>query len=362
VTPIVVAPIARGAEQSSRQLERMSTPSHPPPNQPPNVRLQLSPQPENVALIRTALAGVAEAIDLPPQALDDVRTAVTEAANNVVLHAYQGDHHGSLEVDTHIAPNAITVIVRDEGVGILPHLSGRDGSRDGGDGGRDGGGSSDGSRDGDSDGGILEPAEIDAAGSLKLGLPVITALASRVAFRARPAGGTEVRMEFATPPGSNVRTEFATHPGSDIRPELPGRLGGGGERSGAPELITAATIAITPDSLARTVLPRLLCALAARANFSTDRISDAQLLADAIAAQTFHSIIGEHLHVAVAVEPRQVQLHVGPLPLPAGHSDEALVDSVLGELAPVIERLADDHSLAPAGPASMLALQLLDRR
>jgi len=107
---------------------------------------------------------------------------------------------------------------------------------------------------------------------------------------------------------------------------------------------------------------RSACALAARANFSTDRISDAQLLADAIAAQTFHSIIGEHLHVAVAVEPRQVQLHVGPLPLPAGHSDEALVDSVLGELAPVIERLADDHSLAPAGPASMLALQLLDRR
>ena len=342
----------------------MSTPSHP----PPNVRLQLPPQPENIALIRTTLAGVAEAIDLPPQTLDDVRTAVTEAANNVVLHAYQGDHHeGLLEVDAHIAPNAITVIVRDEGVGITPQMSrlvgGKDGDREGArDGGSDGG--DDGGIDEGSDGGILEPAEIDAAGSLKLGLPVITALASRVEFRMRPAGGTEVRMEFATPPTSSLRTEFATPPPSDVRPELPGGLRGGvrgGEEwFGQPELITTATIAITPDSLARSVLPRLLCALAARANFSTDRLADTQLLADAIAAQAFHSIVGEHLHVAVAVEPRQVELRVGPLP--ATPSERAGMDGVLGKLAPVIGALADDHHLAPAGPASMLALQLVDRR
>jgi anti-sigma regulatory factor (Ser/Thr protein kinase) len=344
-------PIAREALAGSiaSQLDRMSTPSHP----PPNVRLQLSPQPENVALIRTTLAGVAEAIDLPPQAFDDVRTAVTEAANNVVLHAYRGDHHGSLEVDTHITPNEITVIVRDEGTGILPRVPGREDGRDGG-GGR--GGSGDG---GGRDRGIVEPSEIDAE-SLKLGLPVIEALASRVEFRLRPAGGTEVRMEFATPPGSNVRPEFATPPGSDVRPELPGGLRGGGGRSGQPELITAATIAITPDSLARTVLPRLLCALAARANFSTDRLYDAQLLADAIAAQAFHSIIGEHLHVAVAVEPRQVELRVGPLPATPG--ERASMDGVLGKLAPVIGALADDHRLTAAGPASVLALRLVDRR
>ena len=84
---------------------------------PPNVRLKLRNQPENISLIRTTLAGVAEAIDLPHETLDDVSTAVTEAANNVVLHAYQGEQ-GSLEVDIHIAPSALTVIVRDEGIGI----------------------------------------------------------------------------------------------------------------------------------------------------------------------------------------------------------------------------------------------------
>jgi serine/threonine-protein kinase RsbW len=134
---------------------------------PPNVRLQLRNQPENISLIRTTLAGVAEAIDLPRETFDDVSTAVTEAANNVVLHAYEGER-GLLEVDIHIAPGALTVIVRDEGIGI----SGRE----------------DRPRDG---------------GSLKLGLPVIAAIASRVEFRACEGGGTEVRMEFANPPGSS---------------------------------------------------------------------------------------------------------------------------------------------------------------
>jgi serine/threonine-protein kinase RsbW len=311
----------------------MPTLSHP----PPNVRLQLHNQPENISLIRTTLTGVAEAIDLPREALDDVSTAVTEAANNVVLHAYEGDR-GSLEVDIHVAPSALTVAVRDEGIGISGQAPRE----------RDGGTLE--------AGGLLAGGELDG-GSLKLGLPVIAALASRVAFRAREGGGTEVRMEFASPPGSNLRTEFELAAGE--RPE-PLEEFEGSEGFEGPALITAATIAVAPDRLARSVLPRLLCALAARADFSTDRISDTQLLADAIAAQAFQSIIGEYLHVGIAVEPHQVELRVGPLP--ATPSERASMDGVLGKLAPVIGALADDHSLAPAGPASVLALALSDRR
>jgi serine/threonine-protein kinase RsbW len=303
---------------------------------PPNVRLQLHNQPENVSLIRTALAGVAEAIDLPRGTLDDVSTAVTEAANNVVLHAYQGDR-GSLEVDIQIAPHALTVMVRDEGIGISGQTPASDDPTV-------------------RPCGLLTGGELEG-GSLKLGLPVIAALASRVELRARDGGGTEVRMEFAGPRGSNVRTELEPAAGEQSelleRSELI-------ERSEGSELITAATIAITPERLARTVLPRLLCALAARADFSTDRLSDAQLLADAIAAQAFKSIIGDHLQVGIAVEPRQVELRVGPLPATPG--ERAGIDGVLGELAPMIQQLTDGHRLAPAGPVSALALALSDRR
>jgi len=294
-----------------RRIERMPT------HAPPNVRLHLRSQPENVSLVRTTLTGVAEAIDLLPEVLDDIATAVTEAANNVVLHAYRGDS-GPLEVDVYIAAGCIEVVVRDEGVGL--HQTPDYGLQDAGESGEQ---------------------------NLELGLPVIQALADSVEFHSRASGGTEVRMEFVTPETSSLQA--TAHDQIDF------------PLFEQPELITTATIAITPDRLARAVLPRLVCALAARANFSTDRIYDAQLLADVIAAQAFRSITGSHLGVGIAVEPRRVELRVGPLP--PGHAAGAVaISSVLGELAPVVGRLADDHSLAPAGPVAVLALQLIDRR
>jgi anti-sigma regulatory factor (Ser/Thr protein kinase) len=293
---------------AGRRIERMPT------HAPPNVRLHLRSQPENISLVRTTLTGVAEAIDLLPEVLDDIATAVTEAANNVVLHAYRGDS-GPLEVDIHIAAGCIEVVVRDEGVG-LHHTPDY----------------------------VFQEADESGERNLELGLPVIQALADSVEFHSRASGGTEVRMEFVTP--ETFSLQATAHDQIDF-PLF--------EQS---ELIT---IAITPDRLARAVLPRLVCALAARANFSTDRIYDAQLLADVIAAQAFRSITGSHLGVGIAVEPRRVELRVGPLS--AGHAPGAVtISSVLGELAPVVGRLADDHSLAPAGPVAVLALQLIDRR
>ena len=289
----------------------------------PNVRLHLSNRPENVSLVRAMLAGVAEAIDLDGERLDDIRTAVTEACNNAVLHAYEGGE-GPLEVDVHIDEGLVVVTVRDAGIGIQ-------------------------SGDDALDGSALLPGKLDEE-SLKLGLPVIQALATRVEFHQPSSGGTEVRMEFAAPgsrPLDGVHGEQADAP--LIVPPVQ-----------RPELITTAAIAITPERLARSVLPRVVSTLAARANFSTDRLSDAQLLADVIAAQAFQSIIGSHLDVGIAVEPRRVELRVGPLP--TGHESQTAADSVLGRLGAVVEKLIDDHSVAPAGPAAVLALRLIDRR
>ena len=64
-----------------------------------------SNKPENVLLVREMLTGVAETVDLDGSDLNDIRTAVTEACNNVVLHAYQGDE-GPLEVEVYGARGA----------------------------------------------------------------------------------------------------------------------------------------------------------------------------------------------------------------------------------------------------------------
>src|ERR1700730_2279973 len=83
----------------------------------PNVRLDLSNRPENVLLVRETLTGVAETIGLDGSDLSDIRTAVTEACNNVVLHAYEGEE-GPLEVEIDLAADALDVVVRDRGIGI----------------------------------------------------------------------------------------------------------------------------------------------------------------------------------------------------------------------------------------------------
>jgi serine/threonine-protein kinase RsbW len=282
----------------------------------PNVRLNLSNRPENVLLVRQVLTGVAEAIDLDGSDLNDIRTAVTEACNNVVLHAYEGEE-GPLEIEVYAAPSALVVVVRDRGTGIQPR------------------------------------ARAAEETTLGIGLPVIQALAHRVEFADAAVApsrsgwvGTEVRMEFAT---SSTRALESLHVDGleciDIaQAEPPTTMG----------------IAIAPTRLARTVLPRLLSALAARAHFSTDRISDAQLVADALIAHAPESINGRHLSVGVSVEPRNLELRIGPLD--AGHAQRLMVDSALDGLGAVIEKLTDHHRVATVGPSEVLALRLIDQR
>ena len=321
----------------------------------PNVRLKLSSRPENVALVRAVLAGVAEAVDLDAGQLDDIRTAVTEACNNAVLHAYDGGE-GPLEVDVRLpVEGRVAVVVRDAGIGIEPRNEAQTA------GGPAAGAPPPAGRealDGDVQPGSGVAWIAADEDGLKLGLPVIQALAAEVELRRTAGGGTEVRMEFATPgsrlPDRGARDRAGAAPSLELLPAI----GHAGER---PDLIAAATIAIAPDRLARTVLPRLVCALAARANFSTDRLADAQLVADVIAAEAFRAIIGSHLGVGIAVEPRRVELRVGPLTIDRA-SEAASADAALDGLGAVVERLIDDHSIAPVGSAAVLALQLIDQR
>ena len=107
-------------------------------------------------------------------------------------------------------------------------------------------------------------------------------------------------------------------------------------------------MAIAPDALARKVLPRVLCVLAARAQFTTDRISDTELVADALVSEAFASSTGNHLNVAVTVEPRSLAVRVGPLD--SGSAERVIASSPGDGVGPVIEKLTDDRRVAMRGP------------
>jgi hypothetical protein len=108
------------------------------------------------------------------------------------------------------------------------------------------------------------------------------------------------------------------------------------------------------------VLPRVLSVLAARANFSTDRISDTQLLADALVAHAPSAIGDDGVSMAVAVEPCELELRIGPLD--EERARRLLVESAVDGVGPVIEKLTDHHAVTSVGSAEMLTLRLLDRR
>ena len=85
----------------------------------PDLELKLPARAENVAVVRHALGGLAEALDVGEQALADIKLAVTEACTNVVIHAYDDDL-GELEVAASVDDRMLIVAIRDSGRGIVP--------------------------------------------------------------------------------------------------------------------------------------------------------------------------------------------------------------------------------------------------
>lgn len=272
----------------------------------PNVSLTLSNQPENVLLVRETLSGLAETVGVDGVELNDIRTAVTEACNNVVLHAYEGGE-GPLQVELYVAPAAVEVVVRDHGTGIRPHI------------------------------------RSEEENALGIGLSIIQALAPRVEFKDVEGGGTEVRMEFSTP-------------GTESLPPL---AEGGFQAPTVAEgaLATTTGLALAPSELAGRVLPRVMCVLAARARFTTDRISDAEMLADALVSRGFQSSAQQHMTLSVQVGTREVELRLGPLG--GGSAGKLIANSGAG---PVFEKLTDERRIASEGAFEMLELTMRDKR
>jgi anti-sigma regulatory factor (Ser/Thr protein kinase) len=264
-----------------------------------------------VLLVRQALSGLAETVGLDAIAHNDVSTAVTEACNNVILHAYGGGE-GPLEVELSSTPTGLDVIVRDHGNGIRT--------------------------------GIKSAEEVSDG----IGLPVIQALSDTVEFRDLPGSGTEVTMHFEAAQATPLEARWdGAADGAEL--EAIDRT--------TPADVTLMTVA--PTEVARTVVPRVLSTLAARAYFSTDGISDTQILADALVAHTDGSVSASHLSVGVSVAPRNLELRIGPLR--SGRAEELFAETADDGIAAVLQRLTDGHTVSPAGTAEMLDLRLAQR-
>src|SRR5665811_1343515 len=112
------------AAAATYAADRMESSSDTPAIQdrPRGLQMVLPAKSENVAVIRHALAGLAEEIGMDEPGLADLKTVVTEACMNVVVHAYEG-RPGPLSVEAEPDSDGLTVIVGDEGVGFKPRAN-----------------------------------------------------------------------------------------------------------------------------------------------------------------------------------------------------------------------------------------------
>lgn len=100
---------------------------------------------------------------------------------------------------------------------------------------------------------------------------------------------------------------------------------------------TRLTVAVGP--LVGPVLERVVGVHAARAELPVDRLQDAVLVADAIAARAPGFVTDGHLPLSVQSAAGRVELRVGPLR--AGGGRRILEGAALPGVGNVIERLAD---------------------
>jgi len=270
----------------------------------PTVKLELESRPESLILVRGMLLGAGARLGFDPELLHNLRTVVSEACNNVVLHAYGGGP-GPLAVSLETTPDGVEATVRDWGRGIRQ----------------------------------VTPSE----DRMHVGLAVISALADRAQFLRAPDGGTEVRMAFTGRRG--LRT-------LDPSPDLET-----GDHV-TVDLSGDAIATLSPVGLLAGVLARVATGLAARARFSLDRFCDLYLVTDAVAAHAGPAAVGDRLGFAVAARDRRLELTVGPFR--AGSGVELQSERGLGRLDPALSLLAVDLAVEPVPGAEIWRVVVLD--
>jgi serine/threonine-protein kinase RsbW len=271
----------------------------------PEFRLVLPGEAPNVAIVRQATAGALGVLGIGESRLLDVNAAVSEACNNVVVHAYPDDS-GPMEIRMWIGAKEIEVLVSDRGVGIRPN----------------------------------RPAsELELQG---LGLSLIHTLTDRVEFLGGAGEGTQVRMGFSLD-GTSPPSPVSEPPEEELEVDPPP-----GEFK----------VAVSAGPLAAPVLGRVIAMLAARAGFSLEGISEAQLVTDSLAAHVPRAAGGDEVRLGIETPEDELVVNVGPLE--DGGAQRVLDSSMAGDLPPVLQRLTRERRVERHGDGELFRLTLVN--
>lgn len=82
------------------------------------MRLSFSARSENEAFARVAVAAFVSQLDPDINELNDLKTAISEAVTNAIIHGYDSDSDGMVVIEGVIENDTVSLTVEDEGNGI----------------------------------------------------------------------------------------------------------------------------------------------------------------------------------------------------------------------------------------------------
>ena len=81
------------------------------------IKIEFQSKSQNESFARVAVAAFVSQLDPTIEEITDVKTAVSEAVTNSIIHGYE-NKDGVVKIEAMIKENELTVIVMDEGIGI----------------------------------------------------------------------------------------------------------------------------------------------------------------------------------------------------------------------------------------------------
>lgn len=81
------------------------------------VKIEFLSKSQNEGFARVAVAAFVSQLDPTIEELTDVKTAVSEAVTNSIIHGY-GNANGIIKIEAMIEGTTLTIIINDEGAGI----------------------------------------------------------------------------------------------------------------------------------------------------------------------------------------------------------------------------------------------------
>ena len=73
---------------------------------------------QNEGFARVAVAAFVAQLDPTVDEINDVKTAVSEAVTNSIIHGYENKEDGIVRIEAEINKNEVTIVIIDKGIGI----------------------------------------------------------------------------------------------------------------------------------------------------------------------------------------------------------------------------------------------------